>query len=174
MKTWQLVVLVAALTAGATLAAVAVAIAVTPDVTGAAAGRDRDDAWGRRGGGDVGLARLAAVGDSEARAALEELRAEHHREMREWLDTYGDDPGDAEAQAALRDLRQRHRQEARELLGEYGSLCPGMGSAGTSRGGGGWFGPGRSLGDGAPCHGGGVRGGTDGAPAGRGGGMMWG
>ena len=55
---------------------------------------------------------------------MQELRAEHQKEMQAWAAQYGSDPSSAEAQAALRKLRQEHWNDMQQLFKKLGIKAP--------------------------------------------------
>lgn len=123
MKTWQLAVLVGAITAaGVTGAALAL------DDRGQADGRDggptamiarTDDSEGRASA-DPRSAMHELLQDPEFRDELWKLRDEQQTAMRAWWDAYGDDPTSDEAQDALDALRDAHHEAMDALLEKYG------------------------------------------------------
>jgi hypothetical protein len=94
------------------------------------------------------------MGNSEARDAMQALRAEHQKERQAWYEQYGSDPSSAAAQTALRKLREEHWNDMRGLFEKLGIEAPDgagpggmMGRAGGC--GGGCGGAGTGAGQGA-------------------------
>ena len=64
------------------------------------------------------------MSNPKAVKAMQELRAEHQKEMQAWTEQYGSDPSSAEAQAALQKLRQEHWNDMRGLFKRFGIKAP--------------------------------------------------
>ena len=62
---------------------------------------------------------------------MQELRAEHQKEMQEWDEQYGSDPSSAEAQAALQKLRQEHWSDMQKLFKKLGIKAPATAGPGS-------------------------------------------
>jgi hypothetical protein len=56
--------------------------------------------------------------------AMQELRAEHHNEMQDWLAQYRSDPSSAEARSALQALRKEHWSDMQKLFKKLGVKTP--------------------------------------------------
>ena len=105
---WKMIVVLAAVGALA-LTATAVASGAGPATL-------------RQGHGGAACGTL--MGNPKALKAMQDLRAEHQRDMQAWSDKYGADPGGAEAQAALQALRQEHWNDMRGLFKKLGIKVP--------------------------------------------------
>ncbi len=110
----------------------------------------------------------ALMSNAKALEAMQDLRAEHQKEVQAWSDQYGSDTSGAEAQTALQKLREEHWNDMRELFEKYGVDAPaGAGPAGAAPRGGGCGGCGgagydagaQGTGYGASSSGGGMMGG---------------
>lgn len=103
---------------------VAVALSAVAVAYGAARGSSV-----RRGAGRAAC--VAVMSNAEALRAMQVLRTEHRKDMRNWYERYGSNPSSAEARAALETLRQEHRREMRNLFSKYGvTLRSGVGPRG--------------------------------------------
>ncbi len=83
------------------------------------------------------------MSNPKAVKAMRALRAEHQKEMQEWVAQYRSDPSSAEAQSALQKLRQEHWSDMQKLFRKLGIEAPATGrgpGSGMMRGAGGSWG----------------------------------
>jgi len=66
----------------------------------------------------------ALMGNPKALKAMQELRAEHQKDVQAWNAQYGSDPTSGEAQAALQKLREEHWNDMRSLFKQFGIKAP--------------------------------------------------
>lgn len=106
----------------------------------------------------------ALMSNPKALKAMQELRAEHQKDMQAWSAQYGSDPTSADAQAVLQKLREEHWNDMRTLFKQFGVKAP------TTVGPGGMMQGAGTGGCGGACGGAGAA--RDGDGAGYGSGMM--
>jgi hypothetical protein len=70
-----------------------------------------------QGGGARGL--YSQLTD-EQRERVDDLREQHHEDMQDWWEEYGDDPDSDAARDALQELRMQQRQELEDLFDDLG------------------------------------------------------
>jgi len=137
MKSWKSAVLIGGLSVVAVLGAAALAFGADGPRHWAPFGgmsggmmfaADGDDQAGQGGQGCGGSGLMQ---DSEARNEMWALRDEHRGEMRQWWETYGDDPSSVAAEKALQELKAEHAADMRALFEKYGvEPPPGLGQGG--------------------------------------------
>jgi hypothetical protein len=105
-----------------TIAVVAAVAAVALSVVAVAYGATRASATAGRA--VRGGACSTLMSNPKAIKAMQELRAEHQRDMQAWIGQYRSDPSSAEAEAALQKLREEHWSDMSGLFKRFGIKVP--------------------------------------------------